>query len=551
MIQNMTIARKLLLGFAAMVLILLGLVWASYESFSRLQAARLLDVHSYDVLLEARALMKSVVDIETGKRGFLLTGDEKFLDSLIHGRSAFTEHMAKSLVLAAETPQQKQRLQKFQEAYQQWMNTHVEPMLAARRLVTQGQADFSTIVDKVRVTEGKRFVDDMRTLSAEIEQEESALLVQRTATSSLLTENMYQMLLGGGLLGALLATLLITFLSRSIMQGLEQMLTIIRRLATGDLTVSIDSPVSGEAGQMMAGMHEVIRRLSEVIGEARSATFALSSAAEQVSSASQALSLGTSTQVAAVEETTTHLNQFNVSINQNAENSRRMEQAALDGALHAEESGQAVKETVAAMNSIAEKISIVEELAYQTNLLALNAAVEAARAGDYGRGFAVVATEVRKLAERSRTAAREIGVLANSSVKVANHSGELLTSLVPTIRKTAALVQEVSTACKTQSEGVGVISRAMLRVDEITQRNSSAAEELISTAEELAAQAEALQRTMNFFQVAQEFHPPAFAGRMPRSPTKALQTAAQAAGSLSLPRSPARALSEDKDFKRF
>jgi methyl-accepting chemotaxis protein len=175
---------------------------------------------------------------------------------------------------------------------------------------------------------------------------------------------------------------------------------------------------------------------------------------------------------------------------------------AVKGTKDADESAQAVRQSVDAMTQIAQKISIIEEIAYQTNLLALNAAIEAARAGEQGRGFAVVATEVRKLAERSQSAAKDIGSLATASVDIAQRSGRLLTELVPTIRKTADLVREVTAASLEQSGGVSQINKAMTLVDQVTQRNASASEELASTAEEMSSQAEALQQTISFFKSA-------------------------------------------------
>jgi len=178
-----------------------------------------------------------------------------------------------------------------------------------------------------------------------------------------------------------------------------------------------------------------------------------------------------------------------------------MEEMAKQGAADAEASHQAVTETSDAMRSIAEKITIIEEIAYQTNLLALNAAIEAARAGEHGKGFAVVATEVRKLAERSQEAAGEIGEVAASSTKVAERSQQRLQELVPAIQRTLGLVQEVATASEQQEAGVSSVSDAMNRVDEVTQRNASSAEELASTAEEMAAQADSLQQLLGLFRV--------------------------------------------------
>lgn len=303
------------------------------------------------------------------------------------------------------------------------------------------------------------------------------------------------------------AASLVTFIvSRGITRPVKAMASHLGEMAQGggDLTKRIEIQSQDEVGAMADSFNQFVKKLEEIISEVRTSSDGIASAASQVAASASSLSQGTSEQAASIEETTSSLEQMSASIAQNAENSRQMEQMAVKGARDSEESGTSVRESVAAMKQIAEKISIIEEIAYQTNLLALNAAIEAARAGEHGRGFAVVATEVRKLAERSQTAAQEIGGLAANSVDVAERSGELLKELVPAIKKTAELVQEVTSSSREQSSGVTQINKAMTSVDTVTQRNASSAEELSSTAEELAAQSEALQQLMGFFRVAGE-----------------------------------------------
>jgi methyl-accepting chemotaxis protein len=294
------------------------------------------------------------------------------------------------------------------------------------------------------------------------------------------------------------------FVSSLLTDSLAHVVQITKSVADGDLTVPIEINSQDELAQVLLAMREMSEKLSGVIGQVRAGSSALASASAQLSSSANDVSQSTSEQAANVEETTSSLEEMSASIAQNADNSRIMEQNASKGARDAEESGKAVAETVGAMKSIAQRIRIIEEIAYQTNLLALNAAIEAARAGDSGRGFAVVASEVRKLAERSQSAAKEIGALALTSVQVAERSGSLMHELVNTTRKTSDLLQEVAAASNEQAQGVAQINRAMSQLDGMTQRNAAAAEELSTTAEEMNGQADALQDAIAFFHVDEE-----------------------------------------------
>jgi methyl-accepting chemotaxis protein len=275
---------------------------------------------------------------------------------------------------------------------------------------------------------------------------------------------------------------------------------VMQRVAEGDLTDEVVVAEKDESSLLFA-IRKSNESLARIIDEVRTAADALMNAAGQVSTTAQSLSQSSSEQAASVEETSASVEQMTASINQNSENANVTDKIAGKAAQQAVDGSQAVRDTVDAMKQIADKIGIVDDIAYQTNLLALNAAIEAARAGDAGKGFAVVAAEVRKLAERSQVAAQEIGLVAGSSVSLSEKAGHLLDEMVPSIKKTSDLVQEIAATSQEQSSGVGQINGAMGQLNKATQMNASASEELAATAEEMNGQAAQLQDLMGFFKL--------------------------------------------------
>ncbi|MCG8480787.1 MAG: methyl-accepting chemotaxis protein [Spirochaetales bacterium] len=384
----------------------------------------------------------------------------------------------------------------FQEQYATWSTQ-------SRRILELTLSSFETQRDTedVSVLSAAAFQEmrDAIDVLGGMQETRAVMMIQQMERRISRTLVLYSVVV---LLSFLLSIVVSIFIARSILHQLGKdpgvIAAITDSIANGNLAIDFDADRKKLVG-VYASMKRMTEDLKRIIGEIDQSARNVASSSQQLNESAQQMSQGATEQAANAEEVSSSMEEMASNISQNTDNALQTEKIARQVARDAEEGGNAVHETVAAMQQIAEKISIIEEIARNTNLLALNAAIEAARAGDHGKGFAVVASEVRKLAERSQKAAGEIGELSSSSVAVAENAGTMLESIVPNVRKTAELVQEIAAASTEQKTGADQINQAIIQLDYVIQQNASSSEEMASMAEELSAQAENMNTVMQFF----------------------------------------------------
>ncbi|MGL1862174.1 MAG: CHASE3 domain-containing protein [Pseudodesulfovibrio sp.] len=458
--------------------------------------------HTYEVIMEAKDILADAVDMETGMRGYLLAGQEQFLDPYTNGSAKFDKSVAALKQTVSDNSAQVKRLDQMQTTIDEWRKQVVEPVIQLRRDIGDAK-NMDDMADLVGEARGKVYFDKFRSLMADFSAEEFGLMGVRQEANKATVSNTNMLVIACLIIALFIGGSLGIWIIRDVQAqvGGEPSLIagISQQIADGDLVVSFGDMKKKQG--IVAALDGMVQKLTSVVGDVKSSAGNVASGSEELSASSQSMSEGANEQAASVEEVSSSVEQMASSIQLNAENASKTEGIASKAAKDAESGGEAVAQTVSAMKEIAEKISIIEEIARQTNLLALNAAIEAARAGEHGKGFAVVAAEVRKLAERSGTAATEISDLSSSSVEVAEKAGEMLGQIVPDIKSTAELVQEISAATTEQNEGIQQINTALSRLDKIVQQNAAGAEEMASTSEELSGQAEQLNSVVAFFNI--------------------------------------------------
>ena len=557
-IKDLSIAKKTNLAILTSYLLIALIGCLLYANLLRFISTQGWVAHTNNVTANMEKVLASLVNMETGVRGFAVGGEEKFLEPYNGGLDEFDRELAATKALVSDNPVQVERLEKLAEAERQWLATDVADTLATRRRVREGQLPIAEFIATFNQARGKAQMDAMRARIREIVDAELVLLTKRNqdfvaAGSASKAWIIY------GLPSAMAIGLLLLFaVIRAIIRSLNQTVAFADTIAAGDLSQTLAISQGDEVGRLAHSLNQMtsnlkasaavseriatgdltvnvkllserdtlgqsaltmIANLRKVVGDVSAAAASVASGSEEMSATAQQLSQGAAEQAASAGETTSSMEEMTASIQQNSDNAGQTEKIAAKAAEDARSSGDAVAQMVASMKEIADKISIIEEIARKTDLLALNAAVEAARAGEHGKGFAVVASEVRKLAERSQTAAAEISRLTGTGVVLAEQAGSLLSKLVPDIRKTAELVQEIAASSAEQSTGASEINKAVQKLDQVIQQNSAASEELASTSDELSAQAEQLQSSITFFKVGEgPAASPAKPGRVVKAP---------------------------------
>ncbi|MDW3193432.1 MAG: CHASE3 domain-containing protein [Cytophagales bacterium] len=438
-------------------------------------------------------IILDMINMETGLRGFLLNEGQVYLEPYNMGKAALEGHLISAKANGA-----------IRSAAYNWINGYAERLIAIGRQESE-TADMIELYDLFSKKEGKQYMDKIRDVMNEFSDEETRLLAIRLDNQKRTEYISKSVILLGSILAFIIGISIILYIGRNTMTILggepKEVADMANEVAGGNLNLKFSSK---DHTGLYENMKNMVQKLRGIVSEVSNGADSVTIASGEMNSSAQIISEGASTQAASMEEISSSMEEMVANIQQNSDNARQTEAIALQAAKDVEEGKTAINNTVVSMKDIADKVSIISEIAEKTDILALNAAVEAARAGEAGKGFAVVAAEVRKLAERSQVSAIEIEGLTKSSVSISATAGKLFEELVPNIQKTAQLVQEINAASGEQNLGAQQINEAIQQLNNITQRNAAGAEELASNSEELSSQADSMRSIISYFDLEQD-----------------------------------------------
>ncbi|MDR8014375.1 methyl-accepting chemotaxis protein [Ectopseudomonas guguanensis] len=541
MFANLNISQKLYSGFGVVLLIILVLVLSTWRGFGQVERSVRLNIHTYDVIIESTDLLASLINIETGSRGFAITGRDQFLEPLRAGQKDFEVHLADLRQLTRDNPAQQRRFAELQSAYEQWLREDINSLLELRRQVAAGAQSFDALIEQVAAGNAKVKMDAMRRLLGEVQAEERGLLEQRTTSMNDAKSLSLVILLVGGLLATVLAISVAFLLSRSIAGRLQQVVEVARNVAQGRLDSNIERAGRDEIGVLLDAFATMQQRLREMIGQIRAGAGQLVEAAQNISSASTQLSVSTQEQSQAASSMAATVEELTVSINHVADNANEAHGLSSDSGRQSAEGGAVIQETLGSMQRIADTVqgaaaqiaelgqhsdqissivNVIKEIADQTNLLALNAAIEAARAGEQGRGFAVVADEVRLLAQRTANSTQEITEMikkiqlgtrnavsnmeigvqqVNGGVEQASQAGDAIVAIRQASGRVVDVVDQISLALREQTVASQDVARNVERIAQMSMQNSEAVADTSRTAQGLQQLAVSLEKQVASF----------------------------------------------------
>ena len=513
-----TLKKKLFLTFAAVLAIAGLLIGVALVNTGKLLETVRWNTHTHEVLTESQKLLLSMVNIETGLRGFVAGGDEKFLEPFKQGKQDFAEHHAKAKTLTADNPAQQGRLDKMMADHQAFMAV-ANALAMQRRDVTAGKSTLEALLKDFSAGKDKAAMDAFRATVAEFAKAESVLLDAREQALATTASVTRATLILGGLGLCLVTALLGGLLARSVFGQLggepTEAAAVAARVAAGDLSMPV-ALRPGDATSVMANLARMQTSLSQVVSDVRSNSESVATASAQIAQGNQDLSGRTEQQASALQQTAATMEELGTTVRHNADSARQANELAQGASAVAAQGGEVVGQVVTTMQGIHDSsrkigdiISVIDGIAFQTNILALNAAVEAARAGEQGRGFAVVASEVRSLAQRSAEAAKEIKSLIGRSVEqveqgtaLVDQAGKTMGEIVGSIQRVSDIVAEITSASAEQSSGVQQVGQAVSQMDQATQQNAALVEQSAAAAESLRGQAQQLVQAVAVFKLA-------------------------------------------------
>ena len=505
MFDQWTLKKKLALTFAAILVIMGALISVALVNTGKLLETVRWSTHTYDVMQQSEKMLLDMVNIETGLRGFVASGDEKFLDPFKQGQQGFSVAFNEARQLTSDNAAQQARLDKLMANHKQFMEV-ANSLSTLRRDVTAGKGSQEDLFKEFAAAKDKAAMDAFRSGVAEFHKAEADLLEMRSASLASTASVTTNTLMFGGLVLLVVTGLLGFGLTSSVMRQLggepAVAMNAVKTLEGGDLTAHI-ALQAGDSTSLMAALAAMRDSLARVVANVRGGAEGVETASAEIAQGNNDLSARTEQQASALEETAASMEELSSTVKQNADSARQANQLASSASSVAVQGGDVVGQVVDTMKAINESsrkisdiISVIDGIAFQTNILALNAAVEAARAGEQGRGFAVVASEVRSLAGRSADAAKEIKSLINASVErveqgtlLVDKAGETMTEVVNSIRRVTDIMGEISAASNEQAAGVSQVGEAVSQMDQATQQNAALVEQMAAAASSLKSQA--------------------------------------------------------------